>query len=119
MMQVYWWLLSFLVIVRAVSHLEQQWHSWKQQHGKVYMDIKEEHTRRDIWMENLDKIRKFNNRAPTGNFTLAINQFTDLVSYVLSQPSSCSVTPHLFQNKIALYRYVRSQCKVHCSTKVQ
>ena len=68
--------------MRAVSHLEQQWHSWKERHGKLYMDIEEEHQRRNIWLENLGEIEKFNNRA-IGNFSLAINQFADLVSHVL------------------------------------
>ena len=77
-----WWFLSLLVFVRAVSHLEQQWHSWKERHGKLYMDIEEEHQRRNIWLDNLDKIEKFNNGA-TGNFSLAINQFADLVSLAL------------------------------------
>lgn len=79
----FWWFLSFLMIVGAVSHLEQQWHLWKDKHGKVYMDITEEQKRRDVWIENMAKIQKFNNQA-SSNFTLAINQFADLVSVILS-----------------------------------
>ena len=79
----FWWFLSFLMIVGAVSHLELQWYSWKEKHGKVYMDISEEQKRRDIWIENMAKIQKLNNQAAS-NFTLAINQFADLVSVMLS-----------------------------------
>ena len=80
---IYWWFVSVLALVRAGSHLEQQWHSWKEMHGKVYMDISEEEVRRDIWLENLAIIEEFNNHA-TGNISLGINKFADLVSMLLS-----------------------------------
>ncbi|CAI8006920.1 Cathepsin L2 [Geodia barretti] len=93
-----WWFLSLLVFVRAVSHLEQQWHSWKERHGKLYMDIEEEHQRRNIWLDNLDKIEKFNNGA-TGNFSLAINQFADLVK---NQGSHCKQSSWAFSAVAAI-----------------
>ena len=65
------------MLVQAIS-LEQQWHSWKLTHVKVYMDISEEQLRRQIWGENVAMIQDHNNKVV--NFSLAINQFADLVS---------------------------------------
>ena len=75
-----WWFLSLILLVRAVSHLDQQWHSWKELHEKVYMDISEEKLRRIIWLDNVAKIEDFNNRGSGNNYTLSINEFADLVS---------------------------------------
>ena len=60
--------------------VEEQWHSWKMDHGKVYADSSEENLRRQIWEDNLARIQAHNSQAQAVNFSLAINQFADLVS---------------------------------------
>ena len=79
-MHLHWLSLSFLALVEAVT-LDEQWHLWKNKHGKVYSGTSEEMLRRQIWRQNVEKIQNHNNddnRA--AKFSLAVNQFADLVS---------------------------------------
>ena len=63
--------------------MDVQWHSWKEVHGKIYADQNEESARRHIWLKNLARIQEHNTNGGVGgapaNFSLAINQFADLV----------------------------------------
>ena len=77
-MKNYWLFICFLASGHGTV-FEQQWHSWKLAHGKVYSGLPEERLRRQIWEDNVDKIREHNNKV-TDTFSLAINQFADLVS---------------------------------------
>lgn len=78
-----WIFLSLLALVQGISQ-EDQWHSWKTVHQKFYADHSEETLRRQIWEDNLAKIEDHNSRVGAANFSLAINQFADLVSAYLN-----------------------------------
>ena len=78
-MQLPWLSLSLLALVEGIT-LEQQWHSWKNEHGKVYSGKSEERLRRQIWRENVEKIQRHSNDDMVATFSLAVNQFADLVS---------------------------------------
>lgn len=57
--------------------LSEQWHSWKTRHEKVYVDRSEENVRRQIWIQNRARISAHN--RGNHSFTLALNQFADMV----------------------------------------
>lgn len=79
----HWIFLSLLALVQGISQ-EEQWQSWKTVHQKFYADHSEDTLRRQIWEDNLAKIQDHNNGVRAENFSLAINQFADLVSAHLS-----------------------------------
>ena len=58
--------------------LNDQWHSWKARHEKVYVDRSEENVRRQIWIQNRARIGSHN--RGNHSFSLALNQFADMVS---------------------------------------
>ena len=62
----------------AARTLSEEWHSWKTRHEKVYVDRGEENVRQQIWIQNRARISA-HNRGNT-SFTLALNQFADMVS---------------------------------------
>ena len=57
-----------------------EWRPWKEYHGKVYASEAEESARRSIWDENSRLVENHNRDASRHRFTLALNQFADLVS---------------------------------------
>ena len=69
----------FLALVAVVCGraLDDEWHIWKLLHGKAYREAEEEKARRDTWLENSVRIKEHNR----GNlsFSLALNQFSDMV----------------------------------------
>ena len=60
--------------------LHEEWYQWKERHGKVYADEASESARRSTWQENYKLVEKHNRDAGNNGFTLALNQFADLVS---------------------------------------
>ena len=71
-------LLLFVGVVFA-RQLDEKWHSWKSAHETFYAHPNEEDARRQIWMENSARIQEHN--AENHNFTLSLNQFSDMVCY--------------------------------------
>ena len=62
----------------AARTLSEEWHSWKTRHEKVYVDRGEENVRQQIWIQNRARISAHN--GGNHSFTLALNQFADMVS---------------------------------------
>lgn len=62
------------------SELLEEWESWKSQHGKWYAHSVEELERHIIWASNRKYIEDHNANADMFGYTLAMNQFGDLVS---------------------------------------
>ena len=59
----------------------EEWNGWKLQHKKVYVHDREELLRQQVWMSNNKFIEEHNlNLAKETGYTLAMNQFGDLVS---------------------------------------
>lgn len=81
-------LILLCVTTAALGHgLYSEWRSWKERHGRVYADDGEERARRSAWQENYRLVEEHNRNTSHG-FTLALNQFADLVSgalYSISQ----------------------------------
>lgn len=75
----------FLALIGAVvcRTLDEQWHSWKSSHGKVYADTAEEMVRRKHWLDNSARIDEHN--RGNHSFSLALNHFADMVR---SRPST-------------------------------
>lgn len=69
----------FLALIGAVvcRTLDEQWHSWKSSHGKVYADTAEEMARRKIWLDNSARIEEYN--RGNNSFSMALNHFADMV----------------------------------------
>ncbi|XP_054277596.1 procathepsin L-like [Macrosteles quadrilineatus] len=59
---------------------EAQWELFKIEHERLYGDEKEEHTRKEIFMNNLNFIREHNKKHERGEvtFTVGVNQFADM-----------------------------------------
>ena len=80
------WLLVLCAITAAAAVLghalprHEEWHQWKERHGKVYADEASESARRSTWHENYKLVERHNKDASNHGFTLALNQFADLVS---------------------------------------
>ena len=60
--------------------LNEQWHSWKTRHEKVYVDRGEENVRRQIWIQN--RVRVAGHNHANHSYSLALNQFADMVSSI-------------------------------------
>ena len=74
------YILSLLIVFPAAFGFflkDPAWQTWKVVHGKTYEDEGEERVRYVIWQENMKKIIKHN--LKNKGFTLAMNQFGDLV----------------------------------------
>ena len=72
--------LLIVVVVTSCSALpiEEEWEQWKEQHGKSYLNGKEEFQKKVTWAKNADFIADFNQQEHS--YTLAMNHFTDVVS---------------------------------------
>ena len=58
----------------------EEWKLWKSTHKKSYQSNKEELERHLVWLSNKEYIEQHNAYADIFGFTLAMNQFGDLVS---------------------------------------
>ncbi|XP_048415983.1 procathepsin L-like [Stegostoma tigrinum] len=76
------WILSVMSMALSNSIVDEQWKIWKQAYGKSYRDVEEDRARREIWLENLEKIAAHNAQYHQGNSTyeMAMNEFGDLTS---------------------------------------
>ena len=74
--------LSLLVVAAAKVQYEfaEEWSLWKSQHGKSYQSELEELERHLVWLSNKKYIESHNNNAEVFGYTLAMNNFGDLVS---------------------------------------
>ena len=63
--------------------IDEEWETWKFQHGKKYDSDEEEHFRMRIFMENKRYIAKHNALYYQGikNYTLKMNHFGDLLQH--------------------------------------
>ena len=61
-----------------VNYYDNEWNEWKYEQNKKYGSVEEELAKKKIFIENLIYIEAFNKEKHS--FTLAVNQFADLVS---------------------------------------
>ena len=69
---------SLLVCALALP-LSSEWEAWKAQHGKKYSS-EEELVRYEIWLSHMKFVEEHNKNADKHGFTVAMNEFGDLVS---------------------------------------
>ena len=74
-------LFSTLTLVAAAAKFEDRegWNLWKAQHAKSYSEEREELERHFVWLSNMKYIEHHNANADIFGFTLAMNQFGDMV----------------------------------------
>ena len=73
--------LSLMSLTAAAAKFEDQegWNLWKTQHAKSYSEEREELERHFVWLSNMKYIEHHNANADIFGFTLAMNQFGDMV----------------------------------------
>ena len=80
-------MLVSLLLTAAVSSIPTldsatrlQWEAWKSTHGKTYLHSSEELQRCEVWLANKKMIETHNANVGGSSYTLAMNEFGDLVS---------------------------------------
>ena len=70
-----------VVSVAAVDQLQfvEEWQLWKTEHGKSYSGGREERERHAVWLENREFVLSHNADWQEHGYSLALNQFADLV----------------------------------------
>lgn len=74
-------ILLFLAAVVGVAFstfLDDEWRTWKTQHGRTYEDEATESVRRLIWEDNRRFVEQENSKGHS--YELKLNDFGDLVS---------------------------------------
>lgn len=73
-------LCAITAVLGTTSPLHEQWRLWKERHGKVYADQVSENARLVTWQKNRELVAGHNQDSTKHGYTLALNQFADLVS---------------------------------------
>ena len=75
--------LSLIGLAASAAHYEflEEWNLWKGQHGKSYGCQQEELEKHIVWLSNKKYIEQHNANAHIFGYTLAMNQFGDLVCF--------------------------------------
>ncbi len=79
-------LLSLIGLAASRAHYEllEEWNLWKDQYGRSYGSEEEDLERHIVWLSNKKYIEQHNANAHVFGFTLAMNDFGDMVSFVLT-----------------------------------
>ena len=72
-------------------HKNIEWSLWKAENGKIYKHLGEEMERYAIWLSNKKYIEQHNSFADNFGFSLAMNEFGDMVSVSVCDCMSMSV----------------------------
>jgi Cathepsin propeptide inhibitor domain (I29) len=59
------------------TNLANEWESFKRQYKKEYATVIEEAERRQIFTENVNRMRAYQQAHPDATFKMAINHLTD------------------------------------------
>ena len=82
-------LLALVALAAAKFEYTQEFHEWKVKYNKVYETTDAELARQIIWESNKKFVENHNANADKFGFTVAMNEFADLVSYSNSDIISC------------------------------
>lgn len=79
-------LVLLLTSVKATEQLQfiEEWILWKTEHHKSYSGEQDEIEKHSVWMANREFVINHNANWPEHGYSLALNQFADLVSMLLS-----------------------------------
>ena len=73
-------ILAVVALAAAKFQYTQEFHEWKVKHSKVYETEEVELARQIIWESNKKFVENHNANADKFGFTVAMNEFADLVS---------------------------------------
>ena len=78
-------ILSFLAVAVASVEFQysKEWRLWKDEHTKNYHLEAEEMKRHSVWLTNKEYIDMHNSNADVSGYTLAMNEFGDMVSTIV------------------------------------
>ncbi len=78
-------LLSLIGLAASRAHYEllEEWNLWKDQYGRSYGSEEEDLERHIVWLSNKKYIEQHNANDHIFGYTLAMNHFGDMVSFVL------------------------------------
>ena len=74
--------LALVVLVAAEFEFTQEFQEWKVKYNKVYETKEIEFARQVIWESNKKFVENHNANADKDGFTVSMNEFADLVSFV-------------------------------------
>ncbi|CAF4452864.1 unnamed protein product [Rotaria socialis] len=69
--------LLFVLFGAVVSNLSSEWDKFKRDYKKQYASVAEENERRQIFIENINRMRFYQEAHPYATFTMAMNHLTD------------------------------------------
>ncbi|XP_041061437.1 testin-2-like [Carcharodon carcharias] len=74
------YILTVISMASTNPIIDEEWESWKQEYGKSYPSLEEDQARKEIWLDNLEKIEAHNAQYRHGNsmYEMAMNRFGDL-----------------------------------------
>ena len=86
-------LIAAVTVKAAVAESVQfssveEWQMWKGQHGKSYGSVRKELERHIVWLANRAYINAHNQNSHVFGFTLALNHFGDVVSFMHTDRAS-------------------------------
>lgn len=73
--------LAIFLAAASAFEYQKEWEAWKVTYGKAYESDMEELSRQLIWASNNAYVKNHNENADKFKFTLAMNEFADLVIY--------------------------------------
>ena len=74
-------LCSLVALAAAAERFQfvEEWTLWKTEHRRYYTSEREELERHSVWLANREYILTHNSHQTADGYTLALNQFADLV----------------------------------------
>ncbi|CAF4810281.1 unnamed protein product [Rotaria sp. Silwood1] len=96
--------LLFILFGVAMSNLSSEWNKFKRDYNKQYASAAEEDERKQIFIENVKRMRSYQQTHPDATFTVAINSLTDRrIEELVSGPTIHFETrPTLLKSSIEL-----------------
>lgn len=75
-------IICLFVFIASTRSSAIDWERFKSDYNKEYASIEEEIERREIFLENVNRINEYERMHPDATFTMGINHLTDRRSHV-------------------------------------
>ena len=69
--------LLFILFVVTIADLSLEWNRFKHDYHKYYSSAIEESTRKQIFIENINRMQAYQTSHPDATFSMRINHLTD------------------------------------------
>ena len=66
----------------TTSTLSSDWETYKSDYNKEYVSVEEETERKEIFLENVNRMKEYQRTHPDATFTIGINHLTDRRTHV-------------------------------------